>query len=240
MTIDTTLDFRTECPGKDPDAYSPTLRRYHSLLWSKPLPSGEPFTVNPNDKHKCLQHRADTREIWLSSDSIIASFSYLEKMRPIFSQFPAELKQFETTGSTIGGRIVFPAVRIDRKPTINGARGMHPRIRDRFDLTLECIRRHYDGGGPNPLQNVLARYGDFFALFQDFRGYVDFFLLQDLVNDDYEQVRFFLPFDDFTSAPAPQSVESYRGFMERSMAFVTARNERIRSDVHVGGAVAIS
>jgi len=39
--IDITFDFRSDTPGypkKDPDALSPTLRRYHKLLWSKPLP----------------------------------------------------------------------------------------------------------------------------------------------------------------------------------------------------------
>ena len=36
--IDSTFDFRSDTPpGKDPDARSPTLRRYHQLLWSKPL-----------------------------------------------------------------------------------------------------------------------------------------------------------------------------------------------------------
>ncbi len=41
MLIDTSFDFRTDASGKDPDAYSPTLRQYHKLLWSKALPSGE-------------------------------------------------------------------------------------------------------------------------------------------------------------------------------------------------------
>ncbi|WP_113903400.1 DUF6994 family protein [Brevibacterium celere] len=39
--------------------------------------------------------------------------------------------------------------------TINGARGLHPRIVDRFDLTLECIRRHYRGE-PSPLADLVA------------------------------------------------------------------------------------
>lgn len=43
VTIDVAFDFRTDAGGKDPDSHSPTLRRYHRLLWSKPLPSGEPF-----------------------------------------------------------------------------------------------------------------------------------------------------------------------------------------------------
>ena len=39
--VDTTFDFHSDTPaGKDPDKYSPTLRRYHQLLWSKDLPYG--------------------------------------------------------------------------------------------------------------------------------------------------------------------------------------------------------
>jgi len=35
---------------------------------------------------------------------------------------------------------------------------------------------------------VLDRYVDFFGLFESFQGYVEFFLLQDLVTDDYRTV----------------------------------------------------
>lgn len=41
--------------------------------------------------------------------------------------------------------MVFPGNRIDKKMTINQARGCHPRIRDRFDLTVEFIRLHCVG-----------------------------------------------------------------------------------------------
>jgi hypothetical protein len=49
MAIDITFDFRTDATGKnpDPDASSPTLLRYHHLLWSKPLPSGRNFSTHP-------------------------------------------------------------------------------------------------------------------------------------------------------------------------------------------------
>lgn len=72
---------------------------------------------------------------------------------------------------------------VDGKQTINGRRGTHHQIKDRFDLTLECIRRHYTGEG-SPLADTLDRYTGFFALFQDFAGYVNFFFLSDLVRDD--------------------------------------------------------
>ena len=98
--------------------------------------------------------------------------------------------------------MVFPAIRVDGKMTINAQRGCHPRIKDRFDLTVECIRRHYRDED-SPLSATLARYADFFGLFGDFRGYVAFFLLQDLVTEDCSAVRFFAPFEDFNTSAAP-------------------------------------
>ena len=47
VVIDTAFDVRTDAGGGDPDRYSGTLRRYHQLLWSKPLPNGQPFTSMP-------------------------------------------------------------------------------------------------------------------------------------------------------------------------------------------------
>jgi len=104
--------------------------------------------------------------------------------------------------------------------------GFHPRIKDRFDLTVECVRRHYLDE-PSPLSDTLARYADFFALFGDFRGYADFFLLKDMVTDDYSAVRFFMPFEDFTAAPLPASVDVYEAYMQLAVEFIEARNRRI-------------
>jgi hypothetical protein len=51
---------------------------------------------------------------------------------------------------------------------------------------------------------VLARYADFFRLFGDFRGYIEFFLLQDLVTEDYCAVGFSAPFSDFNTPAVPK------------------------------------
>ena len=99
--------------------------------------------------------------------------------------------------------------------------------RHRLDLTLECIRRHYLGQ-TSPLADLLSRYSEFFALYGDFRGYVDFFLLQDLTNTDYS-VKFFLPFENFTTPAVPLSVAQYTEYRQRSFNFVQARNQRIAS-----------
>ena len=64
--IDITFDFRTDTPpGKDPDALSPTLRRYHKLLWSKPLPSGVPFALSDTSPGDYLHHRSELGEFFL-------------------------------------------------------------------------------------------------------------------------------------------------------------------------------
>ena len=230
MDIDTGFDFRSDAGGRDPDRHSPTLRRYHRLLWSKRLPNGAMFDLDDATPGEYLHHKSALGEFWLASDSVIPSFLGYVVMDSVLDHFAeAEIELFQTIGYTIGGMIVFPSNRIDGKQTVNGARGFHPRIRDRMDLTLECIRRHYAGADPQgyPLGNVLARYADFFALFEDFQGYVQFFLLDDLVTDDYAGVRFFLPFDDFATPALPLTVEAYRRYRDLSAEFVEARNRRI-------------
>jgi hypothetical protein len=198
--IDTTFDFRSDTPpGLDPDAFSPTLRRYHQLLWSKPLPSGVPFMLDVTTP-RCLHHHSELGEFWLSSDAVIPSFTRWLRMAHVIDQVPqAEREEFVRITYTIGGMMVYPANQIDRKPTINGARGLNARIADRFDLTVECIRRHYLDE-PSPLGDTLARYANFFALFGDFAGYVDFFHLQDLVDEFASTVKFFTPFEDFIAS----------------------------------------
>ena len=133
-------------------------------------------------------------------------------------------------GYTIGGSIVFPAQRVDGKRTINVVRAFHPRIRDRFHLTVECIRRHYLEEH-SPLGDVLARYEDFFGLFGDFSGYVEFSHLQDLVTDDSSAVRFFMPFEDFRGSPLPGTLDAYLEYHQRATQFMEARERRIAAYV---------
>lgn len=227
MLIDTSFDFRSDARGRDPDAHSATLRRYHRQLWSKPLPCGRAFDLAEGVPGAYLHHCSDVGEFILSSDSVIPSFTKWKSMRHVIGQFPEdENEAFRTIGYTIGGMMVFPANRVDGKQTINGARGFSRQIADRFDLTLECIRRHYLGE-VSPLADTLSRYSDFFALFGDFGGYVDFFVLQDLVTRDCSSVEFFMPFDGFQSSPVPRDVEAYSTYRRLSIQFVEARNRRI-------------
>ena len=227
MRIDTSYDVRTDAGGRDPDSHSPTLRQYHRQLWSKLLPSGHLFDLKEKVNGAYLYHQSELGTFSLSSDSVVPSFTRWKSLKYITELFPEEEHEaFRTVGSTIGSTIVFPGNRIDGKTTINGARGFTRKIADRFDLTLECIRRHYLNE-PSPLDETLARYCGFFSLFQDFEGYVDFFLLQDLVDADGSAVKFFMPFDDFNTPSVPRTVEEYVSYRLLSIAFVKARNLRI-------------
>jgi Family of unknown function (DUF6994) len=233
--IDITFDFRSDTsPGADPGSSSPTLRRYHQLLWSKPLPSGAPFELDIATP-PYLHHRSELGEFWLTSDAVIPSWSRWRKMAHIIDLISeVEREAFVHKGYTIGAMMVFPGNQVGRKPTINGARGLDRRIVDRFDLTVECIRRHYLDE-PSPLSDTLARYADFFALFGDFAGYLDFFLLQDLVDEGTSTVRFFTPFEDFTPWPLPGTLDAYFGYRQLAIEFIESRNRRIAALVSISG-----
>ena len=234
--IDVAFDFRLDTPpGKDPDALSPTLHAYHHVLWSKPLPSGIQFELRDARPKGYLEHRSEAGDFALSSDSVIPSFRKERRLSNTLASIPAEEHSaFLAITYTIGGMMVFPSNVVDRKMTINGARGCHPRIKDRFDLTVECIRRHYVGA-QSPLSETLARYSSFFELFESFRGYVDFFLLQDIVAADYSVVRFHMPFVGFDTSPLPADLDAYLSYRRLATRFIEARNERIHACVPLGG-----
>jgi hypothetical protein len=230
--IDTTFDFRSDTPaGKDPDALSPTLRKYHKHLWSRLLPSGAMFTLDDTNPKIYLHHISELGEFSLSSDSAIHSFSRWKSMAHIMSQIKAEeIEEFKKIGYTIGGMLIFPANRVDSKSTINGARGMHPLIKDRIDLTLECIRRYYINEN-SPLSDTLGRYKNFFELFSNFQGYINFFLLQDLVTEDFKSIKFLIRFDNFKPPIVPTNLDEYLTYKDLAIQFVHNRNKRIASTV---------
>ena len=60
-----------------------------------------------------------------------------------------------------------------------------------------------------------------------FQGYMNFFLLEDLVDAD-NSIRFWLPFYGFAEAnPLPATETEYRAYMKNVTEFVMARNTRI-------------
>ena len=224
--IDVHFDVYSDTPkGKDPDTNSPTLRKFHQILWSKDLPGGDHFHLDLTIP-KLLHHKSSLGEFTFSSDSICHTYSSTKSMKNIISKLPdKEVRSFFSSSSTIGGYIIFPSNKIDNKMTINGSRGLNKYIKDRFDLTLLCIKNYYDGK-ENPLDEVLIRYRSFFKLFNNFKGYTDFFLLNDLVNKDLS-IKFFLPFNDFQDSPLPMSVDEYLIYKENVENFTQNRNNRI-------------
>ena len=227
--IDIHFDVYSDTPkGKDPDSNSPTLRKFHRKLWSKDLPSGKSFDLDLTVP-KLLHHKSELGEFILSSDSICHTYSTTKKMKEIVDQVATtEINHFFKTASTIGGYIIFPANRVDNKMTINGARGLNRNIKDRFDLTLLCIKNFYEGKD-SPLNNVFERYKDFFTLFGHFEGYTNFFLLNDLVKDD-SSINFFIPFNGFENSPLPSNIEEYLIYKENVEDFIKKRNDKITNE----------
>ena len=228
MDIDINFNFYSDTPkGKDPDSYSSTLRSYHRILWSRELPNGSLFKLDETIPMR-LHHKSELGEFVLSSDSIAHTYSNIKSTTDIVKKIDAEeLVKFVSLCSTIGGYIIFPSERINNQMTINGARGVNKKIRDRFDLTLECIRKYYKNE-ESPLNETFKRYKQFFNLFESFQGYVDFFLLQDLVTSDYLSIKYFVPFESFENYPLPNDIEEYKQYKYNLSNFVSSRSLRMK------------
>lgn len=225
MIIDTKFNFYSDARGGDPDSTSPTLRKYHKILWSKPLPNGDSVELLDNRSDVYLLLKSNSGEYSMGSDAITHSYKNHKRKYWLTKEIPSEVDELFATGSTIGAYILFPNNRISGNHTINQARGVNSLIDDRFDLTLECIRLFYLGQR-SPLYDTLLRYKDFFQLFESFNGYVQFFLLEDLV-DENQNVQFYLPFNGFKSRPTFSSVEEYLSYKRGVMNFIRLRSERI-------------
>jgi len=229
MIIDTSYNFYTDARGGDPDSSSPTLRKYHKTLWSKPLSNGKTFELSENQNGVYLYHKSELGEFFFGSDAITHSYKNHKCKQWLTKQIPDEVNELFDTGSTIGAYTIFPNNRIDGIHTINQARGVNSLIDDRFDLTLECIRRLYLGQ-TSPLYDTLLRDKNFFDLFNDFIGFIHFFLLDDLI-DENQEIKFYLPFDNFNAPPIFSSVDEYLSYKKGVMNFIRQRNERINNYV---------
>lgn len=221
--IDIAFDFTTDSPGywngfwnrneglgaggSDPDVASPTLRRYHQALWSKPLPNGDCL---------CLKLHTDSynyltwKDYRFGSDSIIVGLRYkkyrymIEQVKEATADYKSFYEDLIRRSYTIGGTIIFPK----HTSSMNQTRGTNRLISDRWDLTLECIRRYYNNE-KSPLYDTILRDKAFFDLFVDFKGYVEFFLVQDAVSDDCSSVEIWCGNTDFSTDGLPKSLDDY-------------------------------
>lgn len=244
MIIDIDFDFTTDSPNYwrdywakdsllghssvDPDCKSKTLQLYHKLLYSKPLPNGDTMELVIGDSYNYLTWK----DFRFGSDSIITSFRYvqnkelIQKVADYLPDYKSFFENYIHKSYTIGGEIIFPKM----KGGINQARGCNPFIKDRWDLTLECIRKYYNNE-ESPLTKVMMENKSFFDLFVDFKGYVDFFYLQDCVNDECTRVKFWLGDGKFEYYPLPKNIHEYLTWIENEMEFVRKRNNRISSSI---------
>ncbi len=225
MAINVSFNFNADTPyGKDPDTYSHSLHSYHRVLWTRKLPNGEKF--NLKESIKAPYYLFDEVNSKYSSDSLVQSFKKKTISFSIKTQQKAN--KIREKGRTIGGYIIFPAYRIDNKQTINAARGFHPKIRDRFDLTLECIRLYYEGNVTSPLTNTLNLYKDFLNKFVSFKEYVKFFYLDPFVDESYNRVTFLLDFKGFNNNAIPTNENEYLNYLDRVEETIEKRTQLIK------------
>ena len=116
---DTNFNFYSDARGGDPDSTSPTLRKYHQMLWSKPLSNGKIFGLCNDKNGVYLYHKLELGEFFLGSDAITHSYKNHKRFYWLTKQIPNEVDEIFNTGSTIGAYTVFPNNRIDGNHTIN-------------------------------------------------------------------------------------------------------------------------
>ncbi|MEG0926386.1 DUF6994 family protein [Chryseobacterium sp.] len=226
--IDIKFDFHSDSKGGDPDIYSPTLKRYHKILWSKELPNGK--KINLSKKTGAYLHcEIDNVDFFLGSDAITNSYRHHKSKSWIIKEIQNDAEELYKAGATIGAYILFPNKKINGFQTINQVRGINRFIDDRFDLTLQCIKNFYQKI-ESPLYPTLSIYNEFFNLFQTFENYIDFFLLNDLVDDKYN-VKFFMPFSNFQTKPILTKIDDYLNYKQEALNFINLRNKRIEKFV---------
>jgi hypothetical protein len=243
-SIDVNYDFRDDTKGKgtDPDNFrdgSPTLKRYHKILWSKKLPNGDLFNLSdPLETDEYLWFQTESSPMRLSSDWMINTYLHWDSLKELQKEVQEEYNNFNKLAHTIGNYIIFP-LNPEGTPrgidTINTGRCKlyNCKIKDRFDLTLECIRRYYfkkdnpSYNEENPLYDIIKRFDYYFDLFVNFKEFCDFYFLQDLTENDYKKIKYFLTFKGFSIDPYPKKVEDYREYMKKATEFIDKRNKLI-------------
>ena len=241
MDIDVNFDFTNDTTGYwsnywgndyifgrsnvDPDLSCKTLFIFHEQLYSRRLPNGDNLVINYSKDKNCLVGNG----IRFGNDSIATSFRssrYANLIGAVASEiddFKSYIENYVHKSYTLGGEIIFPKM----VGSINQMRGCNPYIRDRWDLTLECIRRYYKNE-ESPLFTTLKNNDGFFKLFVDFKGYVDYFFLQDYVSEDYNEVKFLIETNCFETDPVPKNVQEYCTWIDKTIELIARRNKRIK------------
>lgn len=106
--IDTQFNFYSDTNGGDPDSTSPTLRKYHLILWSKQLFSGAILELADNKDGVYLYHKSEVGEFYFGSDAITHSYKSHKRKKWITEQIPDEVNALFDAGSTNGAYTIFP------------------------------------------------------------------------------------------------------------------------------------
>ena len=222
--------------SKDPDKYSKRLGKIHCILWNSRNKLGN-LEWNPLNR---LKTTINGMEYVFTPDSITNSFRNSDRLvrglnikeKDAISNYGSKVQtlvdEYAKTDYTIGSSIIFP-ISIGGVPigyTMNKARGLNQQVHDRFDYTLECIKRYYDKNTNNPLQSALEKSSAFFDIFNGFDEYVHFFFLEDLIDRDGNVISFTnkIDFDN----PFPTNKDDYYKCLSNTMEFVKKRNKRIQ------------
>ena len=116
----------------DPDSKSPTLKRYHQLLWSKTLPNGQSFNLVDGRSWSYLKTTEKDKEEdrAFGSDSILVSMrqrlgrELLLQVKDSMPDYHKFIEDFVRETYTIGGMIIFPQIQWSK----NQARGFYRKI----------------------------------------------------------------------------------------------------------------
>lgn len=223
-----------------------------ALYGNKTLPNNKKFTLEYKHIKGYNNINLCGNDIRYGSDSIINIYWYWTRPAIIKNLIDYEVKNFVKyktglnfydfiqkyikTAYTIGGHMIFP--KLPSKYSINVKRCFNNYlIRDRFDLTLECIRRYYiylsDGTKlKNPLFDIFEFETNkkYFKMFSDFKGYVDFFFLNSLVDKNYNFVKLFIDnSDNFNNDALPKNKEEWWTLYEKQQIFLMQRNNDINN-----------
>lgn len=211
-------NLKTDCDARSVKLYDQMME----WLDGKELPDGKVLHLTRAGKYML---KKDT--IRLSADNVFTRFTgrvptlmdELEKIKG--PDWEAYQQRIIRNGWRIGGEILFPR----HRNSLNGMRGFSRQVMDRFDLTLECIQNFYEGQ-PSPLSWVLETDREWFKLFVNFQGFVDFFLLNDWVDEQYQVI------DQLgTGALLPGTVQELENWHRRMEELVEARNLRIEQEI---------
>lgn len=226
----------------DIDSTSQILQKDLCELYkSRTVSSGEQYLnslATSNNNYYYLYLTKD-KNLRFGADSI----GYLHYIEDFLknNNHKKEQKFYVKITNTIGGKIIFPKNGISN--SINIARNR--KLCDRFDLTLECIRRFYYNEESKMTeifsQGVNKKFFNIFGYGETgFKNYVEFFFLNDLVSKD-NQVIFFTEdshnLKNLSDSTKPLTTYSdnpqkCQELYSNIIAFITKRNLRIQRSLN--------